>query len=196
MNGDCHTAWLTSLSCVSPFDSATWPGQHRFQQFFLWLAAWRACGSSVQSKLIRHWRREKHCRAQLERFGQLPGAGVVYCRNEVSLKEGRLAMSCMVGMNEELTTTLPKEICILFLLFTAFLRISLSTSGARSNRMTCIGGPVVFKRLSAAFDPEDPTKVTPLSGIVRMPISTDFDTDSTFEVRIDDCQQYVGDEGL
>lgn len=103
----------------------------------------------------------------------------------------------MMGMVERLTTTLPKEMCILFLSLPELLRRSFSTSGARSNRITCTGGPAVLQEASAAAcDPEEPARVRPLSGIVSKPISTDFDEDSTVTGRIDDDQRYVGDERL
>ena len=196
MNLDCLTAWPASLACVTPFGSATWRGQHRFQRMFRSLAAWQAYGSSVPSRTTRYGRRQIHCRAQLEWSVLLLEADAVYCRSAASLKEGGLAVSNMMGMLERPTTTLPKEMCILFLSFPELFRRSFSTSGARSNRITCTGGPAVLQEASAMFDPENPTRVRPLSGMVSMPISTDFDKDSTMKVRTDDDQQYVGDEGL
>ena len=196
MNGNCHTAWPASLSCVTPSGFATWLEPHRLRPLFLSLAAWPAYGSRVPSKPTRHRRRQKHCRAPLAKSVAWPATDAVYCHNTVSLQEGRSAVSCMIEMIERLTTALPKEMCILFLSFTEFFRRSFSTSGDRSKRITCTGGPAVLPEASAAFDPEGPTRVRPLSGTVSMPISTDFDMESTVEVRIDEDQQYIEDEGL
>lgn len=126
----------------------------------------------------------------------LPEADAVYCRNAASLKEGWLAASYMMGMLERLTTTLPKDMCILFLSFPKLFRRSFSTSGGRSNRITCTGGPAVLQAASATFDPEGPKNDRPHSGMVILPISTDFDKNSTIKVRTADDQQSVGDERL
>lgn len=194
MDGNCHTAWPASLSCVTPFGSATWLKQHRLRPPFLSLAAWQAYGSCVPSKPTRH--RPKHCRAPLELSVAWPATDAVYCRNTVSLQEERLAVSCMMDMIDRLTTVLPKAMWILFLSLTQLRRRSFSTSGGRSKRITCTGGPAVLPDVSAALDPEGPTRVRPLSGMVSMPISTDFDMDRTVAIRIDGDQQYVGSEIL
>lgn len=194
--GDCHTAWPTSPSCAGPFDSATWPEPHRFRQKFHSLVAWRACGSHDQRRPTGHWRRrrqEQHDRALLAHFGQSPAAGTIDCRHEGS-STAVLGVSCEMGMVGRLTTTFPNEICVLFLVFGA-LRSSFRAEGMASNRIACTGGRNSFKEPSKLQKPSQWGSLQPSSGMVSV-ISTDCDMQGFAEMRrVDDNQQWVGDEG-